>query len=258
MGILVALIATALCAVVYVRMVKREIPEPIGKMQAAVPIGFGLLAVVLVVPMLALIGLLIKPLLSVIQGGAVSPVISSLIRSFFLAGFTEEFLKFLMFLIVLRIVKPKNVYEYGFLCAGIGVGFTFLEDIVYGAGTAAVWARIFFFGMHILFGLLMGTQLGLAKYSKQQGKGDAGKHLFLAFFLPILWHTVFDASTITNAGLYSEDESAQIAGVVVALAVCAISIGLQIVLLIRFKKKTEEYCGIQLKTASSPVSGDEA
>ncbi len=66
MGILVALIATALCAVVYVRMVKREIPEPIGKMQAAVPIGFGLLAVVLVVPMLALIGLLIKPLLSAI------------------------------------------------------------------------------------------------------------------------------------------------------------------------------------------------
>ena len=66
MGILVALIATALCAVVYVRMVKREIPEPIGTKQAAVPIGFGLLAVVLVVPMLALIGLLIKPLLSAI------------------------------------------------------------------------------------------------------------------------------------------------------------------------------------------------
>ena len=31
MGIILALVAFALCAIVYVRMVKREIPEPISK-----------------------------------------------------------------------------------------------------------------------------------------------------------------------------------------------------------------------------------
>ena len=37
MGLLVAIIASVLCAVVYVRMYRREVPEPIGKKKAALP-----------------------------------------------------------------------------------------------------------------------------------------------------------------------------------------------------------------------------
>ena len=55
MGIILALVAFALCAIVYVRMVKREIPEPISKKQAIIPVAAGLAA-----PILATI-LIIEP-----------------------------------------------------------------------------------------------------------------------------------------------------------------------------------------------------
>ena len=131
LGLIAAVVATILCAVVYVRMYKREVPEPIGKMKAAIPIGFGIFAVFLTTPLILVGPLLFKKLTgSSIADLVPSPWIRSLVTSFCLAGFSEEFIKFLMFLIVIRIVKPKSVYEYGLLCAGIGVGFTGLEDLL--------------------------------------------------------------------------------------------------------------------------------
>jgi RsiW-degrading membrane proteinase PrsW (M82 family) len=98
----------------------------------------------------------------------------------------------------------------------------------------------------MMFGLLMGMHLGLAKYSKREGLSDAGKHIFLAFFLPVLWHTIFDSVTTVNPALNSNDDIIQMVGIIVALIVMAISITLQFVLLIRFKKKTAEYCGMMV------------
>ena len=266
MGLIAALIATSLCAVMYVRMVRRELPEPLGKKKAMIPLGFGLLAIFLTLPMVILFGLLVQATVGSISDAVSSLVLRSLLGSFLLAGFTEEFIKFLMLLPVLRIVKPRNVYEYGLLGAGVGLGFTALEELLY-AGKSPMGAvfRILFFAMHLLFGLLMGTHLGLAKYSRREGRGDAGKHTFLAFFLPILWHTVFDASTTANAALNATEEATQVAGVVIALVVCAVSIALQFVLLIRFRKKTAEYCSMRLdgsagedgEAAASPVSEEE-
>ena len=265
MGLIAALIATALCAVMYVRMVRRELPEPIGKKKAIIPLGFGLLAIFLTLPMVLLFGLLVQATVGSIPDVVSSLVLRSLIGSFLLAGFTEEFIKFLMLLPVLRIVKPKNVYEYGLLGAGVGLGFTALEEILYaGSNPLGAVFRILFFAMHLLFGMLMGTHLGLAKLDRLEGRG-AGKHTFLAFFLPILWHTVFDASTTANQALNASDESTQIAGVVIALVICAASIVLQFVLLTRFRKKTAEYCSMRLdgsagedgEAAPSPVSEEE-
>ena len=148
-----------------------------------------------------------------------------------------------MFLITIKIVKPRNVYEYGMFCAGIGFGFTVLEDLFYGAtNPITAVTRLLFFAMHMMFGLLMGIHLGFAKYSKREGLNDAGKHIFLAFFLPVLWHTIFDSVTTVNPALNSNDDIIQMVGIIVALIVMAISITLQFVLLIRFKKKTAEYC----------------
>ena len=247
MGLIAAVIATALCAVVYVRMYQRELPEPIGKRQAAIPVGFGVISVLLTLPLLVLIALGVKAVI----GGSIAdvvpnPVLSSLIRSFFLAGFTEEIIKFGMFLIVIRLVKPKNVYEYGFLCAGVGFGFTGLEDLYYGLqNPVGSVFRVLFFAMHMMFGLLMGIQLGLAAYSKRRGRNDAGTHMALALGLPVLWHTVFDASTTTNAAINSDDRTVQIIGLIIAIAVCLISIAMQFVLLIQFKNRVREYCGMR-------------
>ena len=105
--------------------------------------------------------------------------------------------------------------------------------------------------MHLLFGLLMGIQLGLAEYSRQRGRSDVGLHVLLAFLLPVLWHTLFDAATGLNAGLQSNDENVQVVAVIIAFTADAISIALQFVLLSWFKKRTREYCGMRLDTPGS-------
>ena len=260
MGLIAALIATALCAVVYVRMYRRELPEPMGKKKAAVPVGFGFLAIVLTLPAVVLMGLGIQASVGSVAEFVSSPVLRSLVGSFLMAGFTEELIKFLMFLIVVKIVKPKNVYEYGMLCAGVGFGFTALEELLYaGNGLVTMIFRILFFAMHMLFGMLMGTQLGLAAYCRREGRGGAGRHRFLALFLPVLWHTVFDAATATNAAMNAADEDTQIAGIAIALIVLVVSVVLQFVLLVRFKKKAGEYCLMHLTESAYPEeSGGEA
>lgn len=248
MGLLVALIASFICAFFYVRMYKREVPEPIGKKKAALPIALGLVSPFLSTLLVVLFGFIVlrvtggKPLKEVIG----SPVLHSFVSSFILAGFTEEFIKFLMFLLTVVIVKPKNVYEYGLLCAGVGLGFTALEDVIYGGGNVAVAvSRTLFFGMHMSMGLIMGTYFGLFKYDRKQGNGSAGLHLFLALFLPLLWHTLFDAATATNVGIETENETLQVFGIVYGLITVAVSVVLQFVVLSRFKKKTEEYCAME-------------
>lgn len=259
MGLIAAVIAAVLCAVVYVRMYKREIPEPIGKKQALIPVALGVVAALLMMPVFLGVGLLIA---AVVPGGIAevvpSPVVRSLVSAFFMAGFTEELIKLLMFLIVVRVVKPKSVYEYGLLCAGVGFGFTGLEDLIYGmTNPVGSIFRVLFFAMHMVFGLLMGVELGLARFSKRAGTGGVGKHTLLALVLPVLWHTVFDASTTTNAALNATEEHAQIIGVVVALVVCAISIALQFVVLIRFKRDTEKLCGMTVVDDPQPAEAQE-
>ena len=229
MGLIAAVIATALCAVVYVRMYKREIPEPIGKKQALIPVALGVVAALLMMPVFLGVGLLIA---AVVPGGLAglvpSPVLRSLVSAFFMAGFTEELIKLLMFLIVVRVVKPKSVYEYGLLCAGVGFGFTGLEDLIYGiTNPVGSIFRVLFFAMHMVFGLLMGVELGLARFNKRAGTGGSVKHTLLALVLPVLWHTVFDASTSNNPALAATDDAGKILGIAFALVVLVISIALQ-------------------------------
>ena len=259
MSLIAAVIATALCAFVYVRMYKRELPEPIGKKKAVIPLAFGFAAIVLSILLLVASGVLARALtggeaLFAADGSPAGLVFRSLLHSFLLAGFTEELAKFLLFLLVLKIVKPANVYEYGLLCAGVGLGFTAGEEFLYaGNGLVVMVIRICFFAMHLLFGLLMGTHLGLARFCRQEKRGGAGKHVFLALFLPVLWHTVFDAATTANAALDATEESVQIGGAIVALAVMLGSVVLQYVLLLRFKRQTEAYCAMTFRSEELPA-----
>ena len=255
MGILVALISAALCAWLYSRMVRREVPEPMPKKQATTPVVVGLFAPILATALVLLIGLCVKVLtggrsLSELIGNL---VISSLVRSFLGAGMTEELVKFLLFLLIVKRLNPKNVYELAVLVAGIGFGFTVLEEISYGSGNvAAGLLRMPGFALHMVFGLVMGVYLGLARYKKLNGE-SAGKETFLAFFLPILWHTLFDAVTANNAALSAEDDKVALLGVIVALVVVIVSVVLQFVVLVKFKKNTEKYCAM---TLTAPEAAD--
>lgn len=141
MGLLVALISAALCALFYIRMVRRETPEPMPRKQAATPVVAGLFAPILSTALTLLIALAVIAM----TGGRKLPdiiqnlLLSSLVSSFLKAGFTEELVKFLLLLAIVKRQKPKNVYEYAVLAAGIGFGFTVLERR--SPMEAAIWQR---------------------------------------------------------------------------------------------------------------------
>lgn len=252
MGILVSLIATALCAVVYVRMYKRDLPEPIGKGKAALPPLLGLFAPLLSTLLVVGIAFAVKTLVGVPLREAISsPLLRSLANAFLSAALPEELVKFLVFLIAAALVRPRNVYEYGMLCAGVGFGFTGLEDALYGGdGILTAATRIPFFGLHMIFQLVMGLHLGLAKYNKKNGLGGVGGHRFLAFFLPILWHTVFDAMTASNPAVGMDGGDAEALWIVLGLVVLLVSVALQFLLFVRFRKKSGEYCAMPLTDPS--------
>lgn len=252
MGFITSLIAFILCAFVYVRMIRREVPEQIGKAQAWVPVGAGLIAPIISTVIAVGLGMLTIKLHGdeITQSGVTMPVqqaqqetnvvLRSLIKSFRVAGFTEELVKLLLALLMVKIFKPKNVYEYALAFIGVGFGFTALEEVLYGGGGLASLSRLPGFAMHMVFAILMGVNLGLARYAKLHG-GSAGKHIFLGLFLPVLWHTLYDAATAFNAGLESTDENVQVAAVVIALIVTVASTVLQFVLLVRFKNNAVKY-----------------
>lgn len=248
MGILISLIAFVFCAVIYVRMLRREVPEPIGKKAAALPVALGVFAPFLSTGLVILLSLLLSRLLGVsISGFTSSLLLSSLVSAFIAAGFTEELVKLLLFLLTVKLLKPKNVYEYGLLFAGVGVGFTALEEMLYGGGDpVAALTRLPFFSMHMVLGLIMGLELGQARFCRRSSTGSAGLHTFRALFLPVLWHTVYDASTTFNAAIHAEDTALNTIGAVIGLVVVLISVVLQFVLLIRFRKNAGKYCGMEL------------
>lgn len=252
MGFITSLIAFILCAFVYVRMIRREVPQQIGKAQAWVPVGAGLIAPIISTVIVVGLGMLTIKLHGgeITQSGVTMPVqqaqqetnvvLRSLIKSFRVAGFTEELVKLLLALLMVKVFKPKNVYEYALAFIGVGFGFTALEEVLYGGGGLASLSRLPGFAMHMVFAILMGVNLGLARYAKLHG-GSAGKHIFLGLFLPVLWHTLYDAATAFNAGLESTDENVQVAAVVIALIVTVASTVLQFVLLVRFKNNAVKY-----------------
>ena len=249
MGFLTSVIAFALCAVVYVRMIRREVPEQIGKAQAWVPVGAGLIAPIISTVIALGLGLLTIKLLGgeITDMGVNMPVrqemnvvLRSLIKSFRVAGFTEELVKLLLALLMVKIFKPKNVYEYALAFVGVGFGFTALEEVLYGSGGLVSLFRLPTFAMHMVLAILMGVNLGFARYEKLHG-GSAGKYIFLGLFLPVLWHTLYDAATACNAGLDTTDENVQMAAIVIALIAAVASTVLQFVLLVRFKKNAVKY-----------------
>lgn len=252
MGFITSLIAFILCAFVYVRMIRREVPQQIGKAQAWVPVGAGLIAPIISTVITVGLGMLTIKLLGgeITQSGVNMPaqqaqqetnvVLRSLIKSFRVAGFTEELVKLLLALLMVKVFKPKNVYEYALAFVGVGFGFTALEEVLYGGGGLVSLSRLPGFAMHMVFAILMGVNLGFARYEKLHG-GSAGKYIFLGLFLPVLWHTLYDAATAFNAGIDSTDENVQVAAVVIALIVTVASTVLQFVLLVRFKNNAVKY-----------------
>ena len=132
LSIISALLALAICGLIYLRMIKREVPEPIGKLQAILPVIMGGICVLVSGP--AGIGLLYAFKSIGVTGEKMANLPAAFFTAFFMAGGVEELFKFLAIIITIAILKNKvkNVYEYIILGAAVGFGFTVVEDFTFG------------------------------------------------------------------------------------------------------------------------------
>lgn len=254
MGLIVGIIAGVLCCVLYIRMCRRDVPVPMGK-KAAIPVALGCIAPILSTVMFIGIGF---ALLTVSGDSSQSLkdlvptyTLKSLVAAFLTAGFPEELVKFLFLLLSAKLVKPKSVYEWGLLGAGVGVGFTFLEEMLYGGGNVAVALfRMPFFAMHMVFDLIMGLFLGLAAFDRKDGREGALRHTVIALVVPLLWHVTFDAATTFNTaltvGIDTGNDFLMYVGATVAVVVIVASVVLQFWELVQFKRKSGELCAMRL------------
>lgn len=91
----------------YWRMVKRELPEPVGWLQALLPIAVGMLSMPMTIPVS--MGYL-KALSADPNTVKLSDMtfLQSVERSFILAGGLEEIAKFILILVILVILRKKS------------------------------------------------------------------------------------------------------------------------------------------------------
>ena len=253
MEILAAGLTIVILGFLYWRMIKRETPERIGAFQALLPIALGVVSM--------FIGGFGTVLFAKSLGGMANMLAgntgfgSSLLRSFLMAGFTEETAKLLMILLALVILKSrvKNVYEYVLIGAAVGFGFAVAEEFYYGdfgaeAGAAdyvSFVGRMISVPAHMTFNMVMGEFLGRARFNRLTGKGSPALDCVLAVLIPMGVHTLYDACTVFNSKLMTEEMS----GVLIALAGYVGLMIYEIVVLIRFRKNTEKFCGMRISAA---------
>ena len=123
-SIIASLLALVICGLLYLRMIKREVPEPIGKFQAILPIFLGGICVPISGP--AGLGLVYAFKSIGVSGEAMANLPAAFYTAFFVAGGSEELFKFLAIIITIAILRNKinNVYEYILIGAAVGLGFT--------------------------------------------------------------------------------------------------------------------------------------
>ncbi len=113
-------------------------------------------------------------------------------EGFIVAGVTEEFFKFLVFIILIWGNKNFNEKFDGIVYAVfISLGFAGVENLMYvfnyGIQTGYVRA-ITAVPLHAIVAVVMGYHLALAKF----GKRGRALQLFLALFLPVIFHGFYD------------------------------------------------------------------
>ena len=229
----------------YWRMVKREIPQPVGWLQALLPIAIGMLSYPLTVPFS--MGYL-KALANNPNSLKLSEMnfIQALGRDLILAGGLEEIAKLVIIVVILLIFrkKVKNVYEYILIGACVGIGFALIEEFTYGAADDAnivsTIGRLISVPAHMTFNMVMAEFLGRARLSKLTGKGSAILNYVLALLVPLLIHTLYDVSTAFNPSLMR----GEVKGVIIALIGYVCLLVFELVVLLRCKKKTAELCGL--------------
>ena len=100
-------LAALILGFLYIRMIRREVPKPIGTWQALVPVLFGVVST-LVSTLLTVAVSIGLGLLGARVDEIGNPVAQSAVKALVGAGLTEEIIKLLMMLLSFRLFRPKN------------------------------------------------------------------------------------------------------------------------------------------------------
>jgi RsiW-degrading membrane proteinase PrsW (M82 family) len=118
--------------------------------------------------------------------------LEALYTAFVVAGFTEEFFKYLAVLLILYRNKDFNEkYDAIVYAVFVSLGFAMIENFmyVYNHGMSVALLRaITAVPAHAMFGVAMGYHLSFAKFSLFYTK----KHKIYALLVPIALHGIYD------------------------------------------------------------------
>jgi protease PrsW len=120
-------------------------------------------------------------------------------NAFLVAGFTEEGFKFLA--LMLFFWKNRNFNEKfdGIVYAVyVALGFAAVENIIYvfqGGYSIGIMRALTAVPAHALFGIMMGYNLGLARFNPQY----RGLNLSAAFLIPFISHGAYDFLLLGNS-----------------------------------------------------------
>jgi RsiW-degrading membrane proteinase PrsW (M82 family) len=121
----------------------------------------------------------------------VDAYMNSVFKAFFYAAIPEEFFKFLMLYLIIWKNRHFDQYYDGIVYAvTVSLGFAWIENMMYvfesGVGVGVARALISVPG-HGLFGVAMGYYFAIARFRNNKNI------LWLALFMPILFHGVFNS-----------------------------------------------------------------
>ncbi len=243
-SIFASLLALVICGFIYLRMIKREVPEPIGKFQAILPIILGGICVPISGP--AGLGLVYAFKSIGIAGEKMANLPAAFYTAFFVAGGMEELFKFLAIIITIAILKNKisNVYEYILLGAAVGLGFTVVEDFTFGGSIVVLLIRTPLMFTHMTLNMIMGEFIGRTKYNKQKSEGQTALYWALALIIPMALHTLYDAGTVFNYPAIRGGDFV-VGGILGGVAVLT-NIVVLINVLVRTKKNAEKFSGLSI------------
>ena len=248
MAIIQFVFSIVILSIIYLKMIKRETPR-IGKAQATVPVILGIVSLVVSVVLVILLAIGLSKL-GFNKDNISNLALRSIISSFFSAGLPEEIGKGLFIVLCINIFKPKNVYEYLLTGFGVGMGFTLFEEFLYETNLLALVIRVFVITFHSLLGSIMASYIGMVKYykiNKNENKNTTMMYV-KALLIPIIIHTIYDATNVKNAGLeVGVSDNVQEMAVLIALGTVLLAFILQIIIHMKIKKVTEKLIEMKIE-----------
>lgn len=138
--------------------------------------------------------MLVFPVMVIQHGFKVEDFLQSpFSQSYIMSGLLEEFLKWFIFYFTVYIhIEFSDFYDGIVYGVAISLGFASVENVffLFAYGIQEAWWRALLpVSSHALFGVIMGSYIGRARFSLQN---KVGKWIALSLLVPVLFHGTYN------------------------------------------------------------------